>query len=84
MAQQNQKNTDSSTDKNATESVHGKRAHGTDEGNVGAGKESAQAAAQTPVPKGDPGDPTRETWERINRDKVQTTKEEMPSPQQPK
>ncbi len=39
---------------------------------------------QTPVPKGDPGDPTRETWERINRDKVQTTKEEMPSPDKPK
>jgi hypothetical protein len=36
------------------------------------------SADQTPVPKGDPGDPTRDTWERINREKVQTVKEEMP------
>ena len=37
---------------------------------------------QAHVPKGHPGDPTRDTWERISGQKVMTTKEEMPSPEQ--
>ena len=45
--------------------------------------EGEESTDQTPVPKGAPGDPTRETWERIHQNKVQTTKEEMPSPKRP-
>lgn len=35
---------------------------------------------QTPVPNGDKGDPTRDTWQEISGDKVQTRREEMPAP----
>lgn len=61
------------TSRKSAENVHG--ATSSQPAPKDAQDESTQ---QTSVPKGDPGDPTRDTWERINREKVQTAKEEMP------
>lgn len=47
----------------------------------GKGNKSNQ---QTPVSQENPGDPTRDTWKKVDRDKVVTTKEEMPSPRHQK
>ena len=51
---------------------------------TGTGRENVASSGdpQPHVPDGDVGDPTRDSWEEIDEGKVQTAKEEMPSPQQ--
>jgi hypothetical protein len=77
MAEQNQKNVDKAdpVDADDVHEAHDKAAGKSDKTH-GIGK-------QAHVPKGHPGDPTRDAWEEINKDKVITTKEEMPSPENP-
>ena len=72
MLDENQKGADYQTDPKAPGNVHDDQATG--KGN--------KTNRQTPVPSGDPGDPTREPWQKVDQDKVVTTKEEMPSPEQ--
>jgi hypothetical protein len=74
MPNTDQKGADYQTDPKAPNNVHDQEA-------AGKGNKSDK---QTPVPSGNPGDPTREPFKQINRDKVVTTKEEMPSPEQGK
>jgi hypothetical protein len=75
MPNKKQPGVDYQIDPKAPDNVHDSHA---------AGKKGKATSSdpQTPVPRGDKGDPTRDTWKVINKDKVVTTKEEMPSPQQ--
>jgi hypothetical protein len=77
MAQQNQNN-ENKADPVDADDVH----QAQDTGTTG-GEKTAGIGKQAHVPKGHPDDPTRDTWERISGKKVQTTKEEMPSPERP-
>lgn len=57
------------------DNVH--RAHAT---GTGREDEASSGDPQPHVPKGHKGDPTHDTWQQIDEEKVQTAKEEMPSP----
>lgn len=60
-----------------------------DRGNVhrvhamGTGREDKAASGdpQPHIPLGQKGDPTHDTWQQIDEDRVQTTREEYPAPQ---
>lgn len=77
MTKQNQNN-ESKADPVDADDVHEAHDTGTTKGDKTSG-----VGKQAHVPKGHPDDPTRETWERISGQKVMTTKEEMPSPENP-
>lgn len=59
------------------DNIHRAHAAGT-----GREHEAASGDPQPHVPEGDAGDPTRDSWEQIDESKVQTAKEEMPSPRE--
>lgn len=75
MPHENQKGVNYQTDPKAPENVHDSHA-------AGKGGKATSGDQQTPVPHGDKGDPTHDAWKEINKEKVVTTKEEMPSPKQ--
>jgi hypothetical protein len=57
------------------DNVHRKHAAGT-----GREDEAASGDPQPHVPPEEKGDPTHDTWQQIDEEKVQTAKEEMPAP----
>ena len=75
MPDENQTGVDYQTDPKAPDNVHDQHA-------AGKSGKATSGDQQTPVPRGDQGDPTRDAWKVINKEKVVTTKEEMPSPEQ--
>lgn len=79
MPNEHQPGVDYETDPKAPDNVHESHAKGT--GKTG---EATSGDPQTPVPQGDKGDATREPWKEVNKEKVVTTKEEMPSPKKNK
>lgn len=54
--------------------------HRTHAAGTGRENEAASGDPQPHVPDGHAGDPTHDTWQQIDEDRVQTTKEEHPAP----
>ncbi len=75
MPNEHQKGVGYQTDPKAPDNMHDSHA-------AGKSGKAISGDPQTPVPQGDNGDPTCDAWKEINREKVVTTKEEMPSPKQ--
>lgn len=58
--------------------------HRTHAAGTGREREAASGDPQPHVFKGDKGDPTHDTWQQIDEERVQTVKEEMPAPEKAK
>jgi hypothetical protein len=67
------------SDPHVPDNVHRAHAAGT-----GREEEAASGDPQPHIPRGHKGDPTHDTWQQLDEERVQTVKEEMPAPEKAK
>jgi hypothetical protein len=79
MAKPLQTNDAIESDPHDPDNVHRTHAAGT-----GRENEANSGDPQPHVSQGHKGDPTHDTWQQIDEDRVQTTKEEHPAPEKAK
>lgn len=77
MSKPPQTNDQLESDPHDPDNIHRTHAAGT-----GREEEATSGDPQPHVPRGEKGDPTHDTWQQLDEGKVQTVKEELPSPRE--